>query len=133
MTTELDAPVPSKAGVLDAVVSPLSAMADRTRMRILCVLWTAGEAAVCHCQLVDLLGLAGSTVSRHLRVLRQAGLIDVEQRGRWSFFRLSESLSDFAADVLQHAVEFAEHDAQIVDDRRRIHRMIASRSKEHCR
>ncbi|RMF89490.1 MAG: ArsR family transcriptional regulator, partial [Planctomycetota bacterium] len=71
MSAELDNPISSETRRLDAVVVPLSAIADRTRLRILCALWTAGEAAVCHCELVDLLGLAGSTVSRHLRVLRQ--------------------------------------------------------------
>ena len=56
------------------------ALADPGRLRILAAV-RSRELCVCH--LVDLLSLDASTVSRHVRVLRDAGLIDVRKEGRW--------------------------------------------------
>jgi DNA-binding transcriptional ArsR family regulator len=61
------------------------ALSDRTRLRILRLL-LPGE--LCVCQLVAALGLAASTVSRHLALLEDAGLVDVRRAGRWAHYRL---------------------------------------------
>ena len=45
---------------------------------------------ICVCELQDRLGLSQSKVSYHLRVLREAGLIDLETRGKWAFYSLRE-------------------------------------------
>lgn len=45
---------------------------------------------ICVCELQDQLGLSQSKVSYHLRILREAGLIDVETRGKWAFYSLRE-------------------------------------------
>lgn len=65
----------------------LKALADRSRIELLSLLAAAGDA-LCVCHLESQLGLAQPTVSHHLRVLRQAGLVSVERRGTWSFYRL---------------------------------------------
>jgi ArsR family transcriptional regulator len=44
--------------------------------------------AVCVCELVPLVGLSQPTVSHHLRLLREAGLVAAERRGTWAFYRL---------------------------------------------
>jgi len=62
------------------------ALADESRLRMLLVL-EPGE--LCVCQLTELLGLAMSTVSRHLSVLYQAGLVKVRKEGRWMYYSLS--------------------------------------------
>lgn len=52
----------------------------------------------CACELVELAGLAGSTVSRHLGVLREAGIISEEKRGQKVFYRLKlQSVANFIA------------------------------------
>ena len=49
------------------------------------------------CAFVDDLGLSQPTVSHHLRILREAGLVDVERRGTWAYYRLvSESVDALA-------------------------------------
>lgn len=45
---------------------------------------------LCVCQLMEILGMGQSTVSKHLGILRNAGLIEAEKRGTWSFYRLSQ-------------------------------------------
>ncbi len=61
--------------------------ADPTRIRILNLL-VAGE--LCVCDLVELLGLPQSTVSRHLRYLHRAGLVEVSRDWKFAHYRLAE-------------------------------------------
>ena len=63
------------------------ALSDIQRLRILMAL-RSGE--LCVCQIIAVLGLAPSTVSKHLSVLSGAGLVDSRKDGRWAFFRLPQ-------------------------------------------
>jgi DNA-binding transcriptional ArsR family regulator len=63
------------------------ALSDIQRLRILLMLRT-GE--LCVCQVIAVLGLAPSTVSKHLSILSAAGLVDSRKDGRWAFFRLPQ-------------------------------------------
>ncbi len=74
----------------DAMRSTLritKALSDIQRLRILMMLRT-GE--LCVCQIIAVLGLAPSTVSKHLSLLRAAGLVDSRKDGRWAYFRLPQ-------------------------------------------
>lgn len=62
------------------------ALADTQRLRILMML-KDGELCVCH--VIDVLKLAPSTVSRHLSVLTEAGLVEYRKNGRWIHYRLA--------------------------------------------
>ena len=66
-------------------VNITKALADATRIRILLAL-RPGE--LCACQITELFGLAPSTMSKHLYLLRQAGLVDSRKEGRWIYYRL---------------------------------------------
>lgn len=68
----------------------LKAIADPTRLRLLSLIQAQPEHEACVCHLTEPLGLAQPTVSHHLKVLLQAGLVEREQRGSWAFFRVSE-------------------------------------------
>lgn len=59
------------------------AVADENRIRILAAL---RDHELCVCQIVELLGLAPSTVSKHLSILRQAYLVDARKDGRWTYY-----------------------------------------------
>lgn len=63
------------------------AVADRHRVQILNLL-AGAEDAVCVCKLMPALGLAQPTVSYHLKLLVDAGLLERERRGRFSYYRL---------------------------------------------
>lgn len=62
------------------------ALADPTRVAIVNRLAGAGE--LCVCELTAALGLAQPTISHHLRLLRQAGLVEVRRSGTWAYYRL---------------------------------------------
>jgi ArsR family transcriptional regulator len=69
--------------------SLLKAIADEYRLRIVATLSeSAGE--VCVCDFTDALPLNQPTVSHHLRILREAGLVACERRGTWVYYRLAE-------------------------------------------
>ena len=62
------------------------AIGDENRLRILFVL---RDGELCVCQIIGLLRLAPSTVSKHLSILRSAGLVESRKKGRWVYCRLS--------------------------------------------
>lgn len=68
------------------LVRTTKALADEGRIRILGAL---KERELCVCQLIELLGLAPSTVSKHLSILRNARLIISRKQGRWMYYRLA--------------------------------------------
>ena len=61
------------------------ALADENRLRMLMALQ---EGELCVCQITELMGLAVSTVSKHLSVLYQAGLLNARKEGRWMYYSL---------------------------------------------
>jgi ArsR family transcriptional regulator len=63
------------------------ALADENRIRVLLAL-RGGE--LCACQITELFGLAPSTMSKHMSILYQAGLIESRKEGRWVYFRLAD-------------------------------------------
>src|ERR1700758_2784803 len=74
----------------EQLAAALKVLADPARLRLLSLIQaqSGGEACVCH--LTEPLGLSQPTVSHHLKVLLQAGLVERDQRGSWAFFRVRE-------------------------------------------
>lgn len=68
------------------IVAVARALNDESRVRALVAL-EGGE--LCLCQLIELLGLAPSTVSKHLSILQEARLVERRKEGRWAFYRLA--------------------------------------------
>lgn len=94
------------------------ALADETRLRIVALL-TRGE--LCVCDLMSILDLPQSTVSRHLAYLRNAGLVTDRRQGVWMYYRLAEPQDDFRRD-LHHLIAVhlinqnqARHDMKALD------------------
>lgn len=94
------------------------ALADENRVRLLAAL---EGRELCVCQLIELIGLAPSTVSKHLSILRGARLIEGRKRGRWMYYRLAdEKSSKTAATALSWLLESLQNSPRILDDRRRL-------------
>lgn len=77
---------PLAEGARAELAARFKALGDPTRVAIINRLAGAGE--VCVCALVDELDLAQPTISHHLRVLREAGLVEATRRGTWAYYRL---------------------------------------------
>ena len=76
---------PDHAQRLAALAERLKAVADPTRLRMLELL-VQQPAALCVCEITDEFTLHQPTISHHLRLLREAGLIAGEKRGTWSYY-----------------------------------------------
>lgn len=72
----------------EALAVRLKALADPVRLRLVSLLACSDSGEVCACDLPQLLGRKQPTISHHLKLLAEAGLIDREQRGKWAWFRL---------------------------------------------
>src|SRR6478735_3303472 len=79
----------------------LKAVADRHRLRIVNLLLRADGEAVCVCEIQPLLGLSQGTVSHHLKQLVEAGLIEREARGTYSYYSLVPGALDSVKDVFR--------------------------------
>jgi ArsR family transcriptional regulator, arsenate/arsenite/antimonite-responsive transcriptional repressor len=79
---------PLDAGEAEHLAGALKVLADPTRLRLLSLIQSqpSGEACVCH--LTEPLDLTQPTISHHLKVLLDAGLVEREQRGSWAYFRV---------------------------------------------
>jgi ArsR family transcriptional regulator, arsenate/arsenite/antimonite-responsive transcriptional repressor len=67
------------------------ALGDPVRLRLLSLIAARAGAEVCVCDLTDAFEVTGPTISHHLKVLREAGLIDCERRGTWVYYWLVPS------------------------------------------
>ena len=68
----------------DTFAPMFKALGDPVRLRLLSLIASADE--VCVCELTDAFDLTGPTISHHLRVLREAGLVDCERRATWVYY-----------------------------------------------
>jgi ArsR family transcriptional regulator len=82
------APLPDVVKPTAGQVARLKALADETRLTLMLTLLHAQDA-VCACNLVPAAGVGQATVSHHLKVLREAGLVTVERRGIWAHYSLA--------------------------------------------
>ena len=102
MKTELD------------LVAVFKALGDPTRLKILDLLRTRGrsccdliardERGLCACDVEKAVGLSQAAVSHHLALLRRAGLIRAEKRGRWIFYSRNEDALATLPEILARAV-----------------------------
>jgi ArsR family transcriptional regulator len=74
----------------DRLAGALKAVADPTRLRLISLIRAQPGGETCVCHLTEPLGLSQPTVSHHLKVLLQAGLVERQQRGSWAYFRVRE-------------------------------------------
>lgn len=109
----------------------LKALADETRLRALCAL-RGGE--LCVCQLIALLDLAPSTVSKHLSLLRAARLVESRKDGRWMYYRLSKDFRALSTgkmmDLLFKELEGSD---RIVADGKRLKEICSENMESLCK
>ncbi|MGC5663801.1 ArsR/SmtB family transcription factor [Micromonospora sp. WMMD723] len=69
-----------------ALARGFKALGDPVRLRLLSLIAARAGGEVCVCELTDAFTLTGPTISHHLKVLREAGLIDCQRRGTWVYY-----------------------------------------------
>lgn len=107
------------------------ALADIQRVRILMML-QAGE--LCVCQIVEVLALAPSTVSKHLSILSAADLVDSRKEGRWGYYRLPQGTTGaFVRPVLKWLSDTLKNDETVEEDTKKLRAVIACDPGRLCR
>jgi ArsR family transcriptional regulator, arsenate/arsenite/antimonite-responsive transcriptional repressor len=107
------------------------ALADENRIRAVMML-RHGE--LCVCQIIEMLGLAPSTVSKHMSILRQADLVDGRKQGRWMYYRLPGRT---AAQAVKQAIKLitsnVAHSPQIQKDDDKLKRVLDTDKETLCK
>jgi len=77
----------------------IGALNDETRLTILRFIDING--AVCVCDIESAFGMIQSRISRHLKILKEAGFLRVERKGRWAYYAIRSPLDRFRQDILK--------------------------------
>jgi ArsR family transcriptional regulator len=98
----------------EELVPVFKALSDPTRLKILdllrsrgkscCDLITREERGLCACDIERAVGLSQAAISHHMDLLRRAGLVDAQKRGRWMFYRRNEAAVAALAEAVARAV-----------------------------
>jgi ArsR family transcriptional regulator, arsenate/arsenite/antimonite-responsive transcriptional repressor len=94
----LDAPLTGAEAT--QLAKGFAALADPVRLRLLSLIAAQPGDEVCACGLVEPLGKSQPTVSHHLKVLREAGLVEGDKRGSWVWYRVVPDMLDRLRDSL---------------------------------
>ncbi|MGW3961601.1 metalloregulator ArsR/SmtB family transcription factor [Amycolatopsis sp. NPDC005003] len=84
------------------------AMADPVRLRLLSLIASHAGGEACVCDLTDAFDLTGPTISHHLKVLRESGLITGDRRGTWIYYRVHPEVLARLSAVLTTPVPHVE-------------------------
>ncbi|MGE4285229.1 MAG: ArsR/SmtB family transcription factor [Phycisphaerae bacterium] len=111
--------------MLQKILTVTKALSDENRIRALMAL-AGGE--MCVCEIIELLALAPSTVSKHMSILRQAALVQSRKDGRWIYYRLAEN-EEMANEMLGWLQRHLKEDETIIKDIEQL-RSLRKKSKD---
>lgn len=83
---------------MDTFLQTVGALNDETRLKLLRFIDKHG--AVCVCDIESAFGMIQSRISRHLKILKDAGFLVVERKGRWAYYSIRSPLDAFRQNVL---------------------------------
>ncbi len=113
------------------ILNITKALADENRLR---ALYALQPKELCLCQIIELLGLAPSTVSKHMSILKQARLIEGRKEGRWIYYRLTDSEEPAG---VQKAIAWVcgalAKTQRIGEDGKRLKKILCMDREELCR
>jgi DNA-binding transcriptional ArsR family regulator len=116
---------------LNDFINIAKALSDENRVRILLAL---RDHELCVCQLTLLLGLAPSTVSKHITVLKQAGLVGLRKDGRWAYYRLiREKTPGTVSRALKWLMEAAKSSQRASEDQVELEKILKCDREEICK
>jgi ArsR family transcriptional regulator len=106
------------------------ALGDETRLRIITLLISHRE--LCVCDIMAVLDLPQSTVSRHLSYLRNAGLVDDRRQGVWMYYRINSTTTEHTAALFDLLEQMLLEQDQAVEDLQHLTEHLATKEKKSC-
>jgi ArsR family transcriptional regulator len=95
--------IPLEAEQVESAAAMFRALGDPVRLRLAAMISARDE--ICVCELTPAFELSGPTISHHLRILREAGIVDSERRGTWVYYRIVPQAVHSLSALLAGAVE----------------------------
>jgi ArsR family transcriptional regulator, arsenate/arsenite/antimonite-responsive transcriptional repressor len=99
---------------MDSIVQKLKALGDSNRYRIIMMLM---ERPLCVCEMLEVLDIAGGTLSNHLKILQTAGLIDQRKDGRWIEYYIRD---DDSRELITYITKHSVDNIQVLSDRNKV-------------
>jgi ArsR family transcriptional regulator len=87
------------------------------------------ERELCVCELIEIFDLSPSTVSKHMSVIAESGLVNRRREGKWTYYSLPVTPEAYVKKVLSAVMELVEDDPTILRDRKRISNITCSRER----
>jgi len=114
---------------MDDFMNVTKALSDENRVRAVMAL---KKRELCVCQIIELLGLAPSTVSKHMSILRQAKLIEGRKEGLWMHYSLPKKPSVEISQALKWVCGTLENNSKIQADSRKMEKILNMKLEEIC-
>lgn len=112
-------------------IAAAKALSDPNRVRALMAL-RRGE--LCLCQIIELLAIAPSTASKHMSILKSAGLVESRKEEKWIYYRLTENSSLKGIDnLIKVCIDMVSSDSMITNDQVALKKISNVSSDEICR
>jgi DNA-binding transcriptional ArsR family regulator len=117
---------------MDEFIKISKALSDPNRVR---AFMAVRDGELCVCQIIELLGLAPSTVSKHMSVLKQAGLVESRKEERWMYYRLPDkkTQAEMAKSAMKWVFETIENTDIVCDDHTQLERIMKQNPSHLCR
>jgi len=116
---------------METQLAIMKALSDRNRFRVVAALQVHAE--LCACQITELLQVSGATVSRHMGLLAQAGLVESRKDGRWIYFRLKTEPPADMGPVLKWIRKGVEKSARGAADLQALNQILTIDKVTLCR
>ncbi|MCF7791499.1 MAG: metalloregulator ArsR/SmtB family transcription factor [Victivallales bacterium] len=115
---------------MDKMIKILKAVSDTSRVRILLSL---SDKELCVCQITAMLGLAPSTVSKHISILKHAGFVSSRKSGKWIFYRLNLEEQNFPTSKIFKIIRNElENSKQILSDQKKLREVLREDVDKLC-
>ena len=114
---------------MEQLVSAAKAFADPTRVRILSAL---REGELCVCEICDALGVTQSTLSTHLQVIRDAGLVSARKEGKWIYYTIAPSAKRLLDSFFQFFSDSLKTDSTLRRDVKHLNQRLSLRDNGAC-
>lgn len=112
-------------------ISITKALSDQQRVRAVLALQ---DGELCVCQIIELLGLAPSTISKHMSVLKQAGIVESRKDGKWVFYSIAKTQTKSGImDFIRLTLGNLNEDQTIKTDKSRLQKIKKMNLNALCR
>ncbi|HEX3019917.1 MAG TPA: metalloregulator ArsR/SmtB family transcription factor [Chitinispirillaceae bacterium] len=117
---------------MDKIINIVKALSDSNRIR---TLFALRKSELCVCRIIELLDLAPSTVSKHIAVLKHAGLVKSRKEEKWIYYRLSDTadLDEKVLTILEWVFNSLSQDEKIIEDSNSLVKILKQSPEILCR